>query len=306
MNAVLAERTIATVDHDRRKLIGGSDVAGILGISPWKTPLQVYLDKVQPRSGEPDRNKARVFARGKRMEPYVIDLLAEEAGLEIVARGQRYRDPDLDFLAAEIDAEAASGENIEIKTVSPFKAWEWGEQQTDEIPVHYTAQAMHGLMVTGRQVCVFGVLIGGDDFRMYRIERDDETIAAIRSKEIEFWGHVERQEPPEATNVNDLLAMFERDSGAVVEADAALLAAINRMREINVSIKPLEQEFDQLKEQVQLAMRDASVLALDGQPLATWKTQSASRFDQAEFKAAHPDLFEQFKRTSSSRVFRLK
>ncbi|MFP7807163.1 YqaJ viral recombinase family protein, partial [Pseudomonas aeruginosa] len=128
---------------DRTKYLGGSDVAGILGISPWRTPLDVYLDKVQPRTGPVDPAKQKIFTRGQRMEPYVIDLLAEETGLKIVGRGNRYRDQKHDFMAAEIDAEAASGENIEIKTVSPFKAKDWGEVQTDAIPVHYTAQAMH-------------------------------------------------------------------------------------------------------------------------------------------------------------------
>lgn len=145
---------------DRTKYLGGSDVAGILGISPWRTPLEVYLDKVQPRIKPVDPSKQKVFTRGQRMEPYVIDLLSEETGLEIIHRGNRYIHRDYGFIAAEIDAEAATGENIEIKTVSPFKAKEWGEVQTDAIPVHYTAQAMHGLMVTGKQVCVFGVLIG--------------------------------------------------------------------------------------------------------------------------------------------------
>ncbi len=145
---------------DRTKYLGGSDVAGILGISPWRTPLEVYLDKVQPRIKPVDPSKQKVFTRGQRMEPYVIDLLSEETGLEIIHRGNRYIHRDYGFIAAEIDAEAATGENIEIKTVSPFKAKEWGEVQTDAIPVHYTAQAMHGLMVTGKQVCVFGVLMG--------------------------------------------------------------------------------------------------------------------------------------------------
>lgn len=116
---------------DRTKYIGGSDVAGILGISPWRTPLEVYLDKVQPRVKPVDPSKQKVFTRGQRMEPYVIDLLSEETGMEIVHRGNRYIHRDYDFIAAEIDAEAASGENIEIKTVSPFKAKEWGEIQTD-------------------------------------------------------------------------------------------------------------------------------------------------------------------------------
>ncbi|WP_353652236.1 YqaJ viral recombinase family protein, partial [Escherichia coli] len=101
--------------------------------------------------------------------------------------------------------------NIEIKTVSPFKAKEWGEIQTDAIPVHYTAQAMHGLMVTNKQVCVFGVLIGGDDFRIYRVERDEETIQAILEKEIAFWDRVKNLNPPEATSVSDVSLMFEKD-----------------------------------------------------------------------------------------------
>jgi predicted phage-related endonuclease len=90
---------------DRQKYIGGSDVAAILGISPWKTPLDVYLDKSQPRVETVDPARQRLFTRGQRMEPYVIDLLAEEEGICIVARGNRYIDPELPFVAAEIDAE---------------------------------------------------------------------------------------------------------------------------------------------------------------------------------------------------------
>nr|MBA2817034.1 endonuclease [Candidatus Pantoea persica] len=171
---------------ERSKYLGGSDVAGILGIYPCRTPLDVYLDKVQPSREPLSPDKQKILSRGQRMEPYVIDLLSEEAGLIIARRGERYLDPELPYMAAKIDAEAESGENIEIKTCSLFKAREWREQQTDEIPVHYTTQAMLGLMVTGKKVCVFGVLIGADDFRVYRVERDDETIAAIREKEIQF------------------------------------------------------------------------------------------------------------------------
>ena len=152
--------------------------------------------------------------------------------MEIVHRGNRYIHRDYDFIAAEIDAEAASGENIEIKTVSPFKAKEWGEIQTDAIPVHYTAQAMHGLMVTNKQVCVFGVLIGGDDFRIYRVERDEETIQAILEKEIAFWDRVKNLNPPEATSVSDVSLMFEKDAGTSIEADGKALALFNDLRDM--------------------------------------------------------------------------
>lgn len=292
---------------DRQKYLGGSDVAGILGISPWKTPLDVYLDKVQPRSDEPDRNKARIFARGKRMEPYVIDMLAEERCLEIVGRGNRYIHPEYPFLAAEIDAETADSDNIEIKTVSPFKAAEWGEQQSDEIPLHYTAQAMHGLMVTGRDRCIFGVLIGGDDFRIYEVRRDEPTIAGIRAKEIEFWDRIQRLSPPEPTAVSDVLRLYGMGDDAVaVEADDDVETAWLRLKSINEDLKRMGADADKLKERLQLHMGNASHLTLRGAVIATWKGQTTRRFDQTAFKAANPELHAQFVKASESRVFRLK
>nr|WP_229222696.1 YqaJ viral recombinase family protein [Enterobacter hormaechei] len=291
---------------DRTKYLGGSDVAAILGISPWRTPLEVYLDKVQPCEKPVDPNKQRVFTRGQRMEPYVIDLLAEETGMEIIHRGNRYIHRDYGFIAAEIDAEAASGENIEIKTVSPFKAKEWGEVQTDAIPVHYTAQAMHGLMVTGKQVCVFGVLIGGDDFRIYRVERDEETIQAILEKEVAFWDRIKNLNPPEATSVSDISLMFEKDAGTSIEADGKALVLFNDLRDMKSRFKSLEEEIEVSEEKLKLYMQEHSILTLDGKPLCTWKTQVSNRFDQKAFQLEHPGLYEKFKKTTSSRVFRMK
>lgn len=292
---------------DRTTYLGGSDVAAILGISPWRTPLDVYLDKIQPRKEETDPGRLKVLNRGKRMEPYVIDLLAEETGLEIIRRGERYLDPDLDFIAAEIDAEAATGENIEIKTVSPFKAREWGEEQSDEIPLHYAAQAMHGMMVTSREVCVFGVLIGGDDFRVYRIERDDVTIDAIRQKEIEFWSRIQARQAPEPSTVSDVFRLFgTKDSGLAVEASESLQADVIALKSLKDDAKRLGAQIDLREERIKLHMADASILTMNGKPVLTWKEQASKRFDQSAFKADQPELYEKFIKTVTSRVFRLK
>ncbi len=292
---------------DRQKYIGSSDTAAIIGISPWKTQLDVYLDKVQPRVEITDPDKLRVLNRGKRMEPYVIDLLAEETGLEIIRRGERYLDPEHNFLAAEIDAEAASGENIEIKTVSPFKAKEWGEEQSDEIPLHYAAQAMHAMMVTGRDICIFGVLIGADDFRLYRIERDDITISAIRHKEVEFWQRIQDRNPPEPSSVSDIARLFgTADSGAAIEANEQIQADLLALKSLKADAKNLESLIALREERIKLYMGDAAILTMNGTPALTWKEQQSKRFDQAAFKAANPDLYEQFIKSTASRVFRLK
>ena len=304
---------------DRRKFLGGSDASVVLGINPWRSPLQLWQDKTQPAMPENvDPDRAKVLERGKRMEPYVVDLLAAETGLHILDRNQRYIDSEHAFLAAEIDAEAvAPGDfrdfqteprcNVEIKTVSPFKAREWGELGSDEIPVHYTAQAQHGLMITGRAVCIFGVLIGGDDFRVYRVERDDEIVAAMRAREVAFWrDHVEAMVPPAPINADDVARLFPRDMGTAVEADEAALIAFNELRALQAEADAIEARIAGCKDSLKRRIGEAARLTSNGRDLVTWKSQSAKRFDQRAFQAAHPDLFEQFIKTTESRVFRLK
>lgn len=179
---------------DRRKFVGGSDIAAILGVSPWKNIVDLWIDKSTPPR-EDGRNMA-VKRRGQRMEPYILDMIREEHGLEIVSANERYIDSEIPYFAAEIDAETAS-ENIEIKTVHPFKAKEWGELDTDQLPLHYVAQVQWGLGVRQRDVCRVFALIG-DDLRSYVVERDSELITAMRNRAAEFWEKyvIPGQQPP--------------------------------------------------------------------------------------------------------------
>ncbi len=290
---------------DRSLYIGGSDAAAILGVSKWRSALDVYMDKVNGKQPD-DPSKAKIFARGKRMEPYIIDLFAEETGLNVVRRGARYQDPEFPFLCAEIDAEAESGENIEIKTVHPFAAKEWGILDSDDIPVYYAAQAMHGLMITGKQVCIFGAMIGMDDFRTYRVERDEDVIRNMRQMEVNFWHNMEQRIPPEAQTLSDAERLFKKDSGISIEADDESLEAIMQLKELKAQAKQLDVQIEAAETKVKLAMKDASVITMSGLPLITWKNQVTNRFSTKEFQAAYPALYEQFKKPSESRVMRIK
>lgn len=217
---------LAITQADRTKFIGGSDVAAILGVSPWRNVVDLWMDKTTPRAENGQNAAAK--RRGSRLEPYILDMIREEHGLQIVAANERYIDPVLPFMAAEIDAEyldAGSRENIEIKTVHPFKAKEWGEHETDELPLHYVAQVQHGLGVTGRHRCKVFALIG-DELKPYVVERDDELIAVMRDQAAAFWNNyvVPRVQPPidyEAKNVLDTLKrLYPGTDGTVIEANA--------------------------------------------------------------------------------------
>lgn len=170
---------------DRTKFIGGSDIAAILGISPWRTALGLWTDKVYPKPDEDDKVKRR----GRRIEPFILEMAREEFGFIAMHRNQRYIDTDVPYFSAEIDAEVAGDlkhENVEIKSVHPFKLHEWGQEETDALPLHYAAQAQWGLGVTRRDICQVFALIG-DDLRHYTIKRDNVTIDAMRERAYEFW-----------------------------------------------------------------------------------------------------------------------
>lgn len=291
---------LAPVQNERH-YIGGGNIAGILGLSPFRTPLDEFLTIIG-EADPPSEDQLDFFARRKALEPFAIRLFERQTGKKVVRVNERYTDREYAFIRAEIDAET-DDENVEIKSVHPLAAADWGPAGNDDLPTYVTAQAMHGLMVRGRRVCYPVAMIGFDDFRVYRVERDEETIAGLREHALTFWrNNVERLTPPEPRTVDDVLRLFARDSGASIEATADIAAAFAEFREC----KAAEKRGEKLAEQIKLFMRDATTLTLGGEPLATWKAQTSRRFDQTAFGKEHAALLEQFKRESNTRVFRIK
>lgn len=212
----------------RQKYLGGSDIAAILGLSPWKNAVDLWMDKIKPPVDD-GRNMA-AKTRGSRLEPYILDMIQQDYGLEIVERNKRYIDADLDFLAAEIDfeyydPETGQVENGEIKTVHPFKKKEWGETDTDNLPLYYLTQVHHGMGVKKARRCRVFALIG-DDLRPYVVDRDEELISSLRDQASNFWNRyvVPQVQPP--MNFDDgrdaletLKRLYPGTDGTVIDAN---------------------------------------------------------------------------------------
>ena len=180
-------QVITPEQHRRDKYIGGSDIAGILNISPWKDAVDVWADKITPRVNDEQTANHRAKQRGSRLEPYIRDMIQDEHGIQIEAFNQRYIDSEVPYFAAEIDFETAGRQkNGEIKTVHPFAARDWGEQDTDELPLHYVAQVQWGMGITRRQECEVFALIG-DDLRRYTVHADQDLIDTMRERAKQFW-----------------------------------------------------------------------------------------------------------------------
>lgn len=281
---------------DRTQFIGGSDVAAILGISKWKSPFQLYQEKIGAFVEESSPMRDRVLSRGKRWEPIVVEMLVDElqaAGheVEIIGRNERYRDPEFPFLACELDLELRiDGEavNGEMKTVHPFAAKDWGEEGSDEIPIYYAAQVMHGLMIKPRPRAIVAALIGADDLRIHWVDRDEQTIAGMRPRELEFWRRIQNRDAPDPTEPSDVKWLYQRDGGQAMEADDALLLLCQQLKDAKRDLKELDARAEILATKIKGRMGDAAALLYRGERLATWKNNKDGQV--TDWKAAYLDL----------------
>lgn len=318
---------------DRRTFLGGSDSGAVMGLSKWKTPLELFLSKTgQTEVILPEKQK--LFDRGHRWEPIARDMLLDQleekygARPKLIGLNKHYIDSEYDFLSCEIDAEAeVEGEhaNLELKTVSGFAAKEWGEMHddgtfSDEIPIAYACQSMFGLSVTKRRRCIVGALFGADNLVPYEIIFDPETAAAIREKCVRFWlDHVQTGVPPEPINLTDLMLLLARKKGRPVELNPEIAERVLEVKHIRDEIKILDEqkevcEFEiadfvrkawALEPEIELP-KDNAIMRLNGVDIATWNSQSRSSIDSKRLKKELPGIASQYMQESHFRVLRLK
>lgn len=262
--------------NSRVGYIGGANIAGILGISPFRTPLDEYLLITGEREEVITERKAEFFEDRRDLEPWAAKKFTRRTGLAVVCANQRYQDAELPWARAEIDFEAGDGGNGETKTVHPNAVRDWGDPEAgDEPPMYVTAQAMWGMGVHPATHCYVQALIGFDDYRLYRIERDETLIAEIRQRAADFWRwHIEPRRPPQPTNAADVLKLYERDSGRAVEATADIRDALERLEEARRTLKLNESCKDVHEYAIKAFMRDATTLLIDGKPALTWKARA--------------------------------
>lgn len=300
---------------DRSRFIGGSDVAAVLGISPWMTPVQLWLQKTGQVDYSPDPARERRFARGKALEPIIIQMgidKLKEMGheVELLRMNQRYVHPEYPFLACEIDFELlCDGQEItgDAKSVHGFARKKWGDEQTDEMPIEYAAQFQHGMGIRGRDKCVVFALIGLDDVAIYWLDRDQETIDGMRERCVEFWErNIVGGERPDILTYDDASTLWAKDDGTSIEADDEVARKVAAYQVAKATAKQYEEKADALKLDIVEFMQPHATLTHGGAPIATWKTQTASRIDSKALRAAHPKLAQDFTTITESRVFRPK
>jgi putative phage-type endonuclease len=273
----------------RKKGIGGSEAAAVLGLSPYTTPLQVYLQK----RGEIDVPQNEAMLWGSLKEPIIRQQYAERTG-RVVRTPEMLFHKQYPFILGNVDGVTDDGRLVEIKTARMPDGW--GESGSDEIPQPYFIQVQHYLAVTELPVADVAVLIGSADFRMYEIEADKEMQDLIIEGEVKFWENFLKQIPPEPISYKEVVEKFGKFSKSnFVEGDEKCAAAAKKLKELSEMQKAIEAQQEELKAQLMKFMAENEAITYRGKPLVTWKMAKApERFNQSAFKEAHADLYQKF------------
>lgn len=188
-------------DHDieawlaeRKKGIGASEAAEALGISPFGSPLSLYLRKLGLL---PDVEETEAMMWGNRFESEIALEYERRTGTAIVASQGFIRGPgDLSFLSATIDGWSEGGFPVEIKTTSTWGAKDIGDDESEDLPVHWLIQGHQQMILTETDRVDFAILIAGQRFRMMTIRRSDTLIKIMLPLLARFWSQVQRREAP--------------------------------------------------------------------------------------------------------------
>ena len=239
----------------REKRIGGSDIGAILGVNKYKSIIDVYIDKTEGSKFE--GNEATFW--GHMHEATIMKVFAQKHR-EFNVYQAPYSIID-GFLIANLDAvlkDRNTGEHgvLEIKTTNAFNYKDW---EGDVVPQYYYAQVQHYLMLTGYKFAYIAVLIGGNHYKDFKIERSEEDIALIREKATEFYKeNILKQIPPMPDGSDAYMnylkqKALEIENNEVIEFDY-LEEKAAKVKELGKEINSLKKEQDLLKEEIMLEL----------------------------------------------------
>ena len=289
-----------SVTKSRKGFIGGSDISSVVDLNPFKTKLQLYLEKRGLTEPEDESDAMRL---GKKLEHIVKEEYILKSG-NLVGSGKIMIDENFSFMAGHSDGYVVNGEGkpvkgVEFKTTSEFAfSGKWGEEYTDEIPMNYYLQVQWYMMLDGMPSYDVAVLVGGRKLKIYHVERNVETILKLRNEARAFWnGNVLAKEPPpaEAGDGPALATLYPEEKIHDCTAESDTIKLLRKLETFRNIRKSAEANEETIKNQIKSHMKDAGLMlgeTGDRFYTVTWrKTQDGA--PKPDWKAIAVKLLEQ-------------
>ena len=301
MKRILDKRNMTAEDwqayRETQKGIGGSDVATILNLNPYKSPFALWLEKTG--QVKPDQIDNEYIEWGNILEPVIRDKFKKETGFKVYQNNFVIQHDTHEFMIANIDGEvkdpSEDGRGIlEIKTASERMKPLW----VDGPPNHYMLQMQHYMATLDYHYGYFAVLIGGNHFKYFKVERNEYIIDKIIAAEMEFMRMVENNIAPDVTGhaidtqwINQIYPQAEEVER---ELPNELFDFTIRYVELQEQAKEIKYEMDTIKNKLKYEAKNTKILSNE-YVRVTMPTIKKVSFDQNKFAQDFPDLYEEYK-----------
>ena len=315
----------------RRRGIGGSDAAAVLGISPFWTARDLYYDKVGIVSAADDRENWVALEVGTLLEPLVARIFAKKTGLKVYQRKCIFQHPlypwmlaDLDYLVELTDGKTAI---LEVKTTNYNAKGKWWRNGDEAVPVYYESQGRHYMAVMNLDRVYYCCLYGNseDEVLIRHIDRDMDYELELISLEHDFWENniLSKSPPPYLEDNGDLIleslrrTLGQPSPGAEpvsltqTQSDRVIryLELQEEKRRCDADTKVVENEMKRLKALIIADMgSSSSAVSTDG-CVVSWKvSRTAGIFKDGldRLKEVHPDIYSEYVTYSERRNFSIK
>lgn len=294
----------------RKNGIGGSDAAAAVGLSPYQSPLELWLIKTGrdanlPRPDPQDTSEPIYW--GTLLEPIVAASYTKQTGNKVRRVNAVLQSPTVPFMLANVDREVVGCRDVQLlecKTAGEFGARLW----RDGVPEYVQLQVQHQLAVTGRQAADVAVLICGQKLEVHRVVRDDSLIARLIELEAAFWRFVEADTPPPADgsdSADRALRCLYPGAGGTVDFtdDRRLSSAFADLVAVRADIEARQQVEAQLKQTIAQAMAEADRAEFETGWVSYKRSKDGTGVDLKRLLADHPHFTTQYAitRTGSRR-----
>ena len=283
----------------RKGGIGSSDAAAAVGLNPYKSQLELWMEKTG-RTGANEENPGMQDPRfwGTLLEPYVAVAYMQKTDRKVRKINAVLQHPTFNFMLANIDREVVGCPDVQIlecKTAGEFGSRLWREG----VPEYIQLQVQHQLAVTGKAAADVAVLLCGQELEIHRIPRDDEVIARLIVLETRFWEYVETDTPPPADGSESAaraLRQFYPGNSTTLDfsQDETLSQVFTSLSELQAELVIKGQQAELNKQTLQQAMGDASRAVFAGGEVTFKRSKDGSSLDTKRLTADHPGIALQY------------
>ena len=292
---------------DRKKGIGGSDAAAIIGLNPYSTAYSVWADKLDL---VPPKQDSEAMRQGRDFEDIVAHRFMEATGKKVRRKNSIIRNPEYPFAHATVDR-LVVGENagLECKTTSSLNLKKFRD---GEYPDTYYCQCVHYMAVTGADRWYLAVLVLGKEFLWYTIERNQDEIDALMAEEKYFWEtYVEQKKQPPVDGYKPTTEAINTIYKDAISNETPVdlfgrESLFENLANVKAQIKELKCVQEEYEQTIKTDLGENETGQV-GRFLVSWKPQNRTTFDYKKFAADNPsvDLSDYYK-ISTSRILRIK